>query len=270
MFFVFFCVFQLCMGRALFSQRYLPGAAACDELLPAVPPLGAPCQRWGPCNQFDPDSEDFFKNAQLEQFLDGLFDSPAWTLGRTSPPHPAVVGDTNPSPTTTTSSNDSDDSLSDAHQSPMAVGADDPASLLDAYVPADVQHFPQDEPRRQSRSTRRSSRRPSSLHHPEDPLLFHQTPPPPDFTTSAPHSASSPSTAVSTAQSRPEAQQAAGTSRSPVVRRTVNITPINIPSQPAPASPPATSAAYPDNTTNPFPLRNALPRFYTWTRDLYL
>jgi len=260
------------MGRALFSQKYLSESAVCED---PVPPFGAPCQRWSPCNQFDPDSEDFFKNAQLEQFLDGLFDNSVWTLQRRNPPNPAALDNVNDSASSTTTSagddheslsdpndddkslsdsDDDDESLSDPNNSPMAIGTDDPASLLDAHVPAD---FAQDEPRRQSHSTR-STRRPSSPRHPEDTLISHQTSPA--------------STVVSTAQTHPDAQQAAGSPRSPVVSRTVNITPIDIPpSLPTPASPspPATSTTNPDNTTNLIaPFRNALPR-YTWEFHLY-
>jgi len=260
------------MGRALFSQKYLSEPAVCED---PAPPFGVPCRRWSPCNQFDPDSEDFFKNAQLEQFLDGLFDNSVWTLQRRNPQNSAALDNVNDSASSTTTSagdddeslsdpidddkslsdsddddsDDSDESLSDSNDSPMAIGTDDPASLLDVYVPAD---FAQDEPRRQSHSTR-STRRPSSLRHPEDSLISHQTSPASDFIISAPHSASSTSIVVSTAQTHPDPQQAAGSPRSPVVSRTVNITPINIsPSLPTPASPSpsTTSTTYPDNTTN--------------------
>jgi len=275
------------MGRALFSQKYLSEPAVCED---PAPPFDAPCQRWSPCNQFDPDSEDFFKNAQLEQFLDGLFDNSVWTLQRRNPQNPAALDNVNDSASSTTTSagdddeslsdpndddkslsdsndddsddddeslsdsnDDDDESLSDSNNSPMAIGTDDPASLLDAHVPAD---FAQDEPRRQSHSTR-STRRPSSPRHPEDTLISHQT---------------SASTVVSTAQTHPDAQQAAGSPRSPVVSRTVNITPIDIPpSLPTPASPspPATSTTNPDNTTNLIaPFRNALPG-YMWEFHLY-
>ena len=245
------------MGRALFSQRYRSEPAVCED------PVAVSCQRWSPCNQFDPDSEDFFKNAQLEQFLDGLFDSSVWTLEHSSPrdnPHAAVLGnasDTASSPTTA-SSND-DESLSDSNDSPMAIGTDDPASLLDDYVPAD---FAQDGPRRQSHSTRPSSRRPS-----EDSLSLHQTSPAPDSIVSAPYRASSTSTPVSTAQMHPEPQQEAGTPRSPVVRRTVNITPINIPTQPSPPTPASPSPPAP---SAPFRLRDVLPSRYMWDHRLYL
>ena len=285
------------MGRALFSQKYLSEPAVCED---PAPPFGVPCRRWSPCNQFDPDSEDFFKNAQLEQFLDGLFDNSVWTLQRRNPQNSAALDNVNDSASSTTTSagdddeslsdpidddkslsdsdeddsddsdeslsnsnhhdeslsdsddddsDDSDESLSDSNDSPMAIGTDDPASLLDVYVPAD---FAQDEPRRQSHSTR-STRHPSSLRHPEDSLISHQTSPASNFIISAPHSASSTSTVVSTTQTHPDPQQAAGSPQSPVVSRTVNITPINIsPSLPTPASPspPTTSTTYPDNTTN--------------------
>ena len=210
------------MGRALFSQKYLSEPAVCED---PAPPFGVPCRRWSPCNQFDPDSEDFFKNAQLEQFLDGLFDNSVWTLQRRNPQNSAALDNVNDSASSTTTSagdddeslsdpidddkslsdsdeddsddsddsdeslsnsnhhdetlsddddddsDDSDETLSDSNDSPMAIGTDDPASLLDVYVPAD---FAQDEPRRQSHSTR-STRHPSSLRHPEDSLISHQT-----------------------------------------------------------------------------------------------
>lgn len=264
------------MGRALFSQKYLSEPAVCQERDPAVPPLDVPCERWSPYNQFDPDSEEFFKDAQLEQFIGGIVASSGWTMEGTDADeaHHGVVlqnaSDNASSPSTTTS-NDNDESLSDSNDNPMAIGTDDPATL---YTPADLQHFIQvDGLRRQGRSIRSMHLNPrhlGSARHLGDSVNFHRTPPASYFIPSVPYRASSILTASPTAQTRQGAQQAAGTSRSPVIRHMVHIPSRPSLSSPASPSPPATPAldvTYLDDTntlTTPSPIQNTTPRTYTW------
>lgn len=271
------------MGRALFSQNYSSAPTVREEPDPATTALDLPCERWSIWNQFDPDSEDFFRDAQLEYFIDGPIDSPIEVDGVDEPPHVVVlesVRDNSSSPSTASSNdNDNSDALSD-NDSPMAVGADDPASLLaGAYTPVDwQQRFLEagSDPRRQGRPTRVSHRGPrriggSRQYTGNDPNSHLRGSPVSVFIPPAPYRTSTSSATASSAVS------ASNVPRSPVSRRTVSITPINIPSEPSlpsPVSPstptnPAPNVIYPTTTNNlvtPSPAPNTTPRIYTWNR----
>ncbi|TFK29626.1 hypothetical protein FA15DRAFT_283157 [Coprinopsis marcescibilis] len=54
------------MGRSLFSKTHPPAPAVRTE----PERIADPCQKWSDWNKFDPDSEEFFSNAQLELFID--------------------------------------------------------------------------------------------------------------------------------------------------------------------------------------------------------
>lgn len=55
------------MGRALFSLAYAaPEPTVRIEPEPEVEPYG----RWSACNRFDPDSDEFFQDAEYEAFID--------------------------------------------------------------------------------------------------------------------------------------------------------------------------------------------------------
>ncbi|KAF5361818.1 hypothetical protein D9756_002398 [Leucocoprinus leucothites] len=277
------------MGRALFSQKYISEPAVHEEQDPAAAPLDVPCERWSACNHFDPDSEEFFKDAQLEHFVDGPVAGPEWVIeGNNAEEAPQVVvlenvSDSSSSPSTISpTENDNGDSLSDSDDSPMAVGTDDPATLLaGAYTPVDWQRrFLEagSDIRRQGRLTRSVHRNPRRLgsvrqytnsgdvNHPLNP---HRASPVSVFIPPAPYRTSS------TAQAQEAPQQVAGSPRSPVTRRTVNITPINIPNEPSlpsPVSPstpttPGQNVIYPDTTNTlvtPSPAPNTTPRLYHW------
>ncbi|KAK7060946.1 hypothetical protein VNI00_000680 [Paramarasmius palmivorus] len=63
------------MGRALFSQSYTQPAIASPNachapLNPSQPKPECPYERWSISNPFDPDSEEFFEDAQVERFID--------------------------------------------------------------------------------------------------------------------------------------------------------------------------------------------------------
>ncbi|KAF9266991.1 hypothetical protein L218DRAFT_996515 [Marasmius fiardii PR-910] len=59
------------MGRALFSQSYATPAIHEDNAYAAENPLDkAGYGRWSITNPFDPDSDEFFSNAQTERFLE--------------------------------------------------------------------------------------------------------------------------------------------------------------------------------------------------------
>ncbi|KAJ3487543.1 hypothetical protein NLJ89_g11702 [Agrocybe chaxingu] len=109
------------MGRALFSQQVKAASAPAVRTEPE--PKVDVCERWGAWNRFDPDSEDFFQDAEYEAFID-----PA-QIQRQLPQDLSTMiagGDIDIS-----DSSDSSDSSSDSEQgSPMAVGPDDPAILM--------------------------------------------------------------------------------------------------------------------------------------------
>ncbi|KAJ3565076.1 hypothetical protein NP233_g7872 [Leucocoprinus birnbaumii] len=279
------------MGRALFSQKYISEPAVREEQDTAAAPLDVPCERWSAWNQFDPDSDEFFKDAQVEHFVDGPVTVPDWVVEGNNgeePPQVVVlenVSDSSSSPSTASSNDqDHDDSLSDSNDSPMAVGTDDPATLLaGAYTPVDWQQRfleASSEMRRQGRLTRNVHRNPRRLgsvrqyastgdaNHTLNPR---RASPVSVFIPPAPYRVSS------TAQIQEAPQQAAGTPRSPATRRTVNITPINIPSEPSlpsPVSPstptdPVPHVIYPNATNTlmtPSPAPNTTPRIYSWGR----
>ncbi|KXN84247.1 hypothetical protein AN958_12820 [Leucoagaricus sp. SymC.cos] len=257
------------MGRALFSQKYTSTPVIREEQDPSTAALDVPCERWSAWNQFDPDSEEFFRDAQSEHFID------------------ESVSDSSSSPSTAspTSSTENDDTLSDSNESPMAVGADDPATLLaGAYTPIDwQQRFLEagSDSRRQGRPTRnghRGPRRIGSVRQYSSTgdasyMTSHRAAPVSVFVPPAPYRASS----TSAAQAQEAPQQASAAPRSPVSRRTVNITPINIPNEPSLPSPvsPSTpttlapSVIYPavaNTLTTPSPAPNTTPRIYSWSR----
>ncbi|KAF9446904.1 hypothetical protein P691DRAFT_783132 [Macrolepiota fuliginosa MF-IS2] len=296
--------FEETMGRALFSQNYTSAPVVREEPDPAAIVLDIPCERWSTWNHFDPDSEEFFKDAQLEHFVDGPIDSPI-EVDNGDEPHVVIlesVSDSSSS-SSSTSSNDNDDvlsgddnndALSDTNNSPMAVGADDPATLLaGAYTPVDwQQRFLEagSDPRRQGRPTRLAHRAPRRIGatrqytNPGDsnsPITLLRPvsvfiPPASYRTTSTPN----PGSAAMTAQEAPivlPPQHATGAPRSPVSRRTVSITPINIPSEPSlpspvspstPSTPIPTNIIYPASNgfTSPSPAPNVTPRIYSWNR----
>jgi hypothetical protein len=270
------------MGRALFSQNYSSAPAVREEPDPSNSALHVPCENWSVSNQFDPDSEDFFRDAQLEHFIDGPIEPDSVTEA----PHVVVLEDVRDgsSSPSSASSDDSTDVFSDDNDSPMAVGTDDPASLLaGAYTSLDWQqrfleagsdtHYQDRPPRIPHRGPRRignfrqyTTAAPDSHLRPPTVSVF--VPPAPYRTEPSASATASPATQT----------RAHDTStRSPVSRRTVSITPINIPSEPSlpsPVSPttPTNATAnitYPNATNSlvtPSPAPNTTPRVYTWNR----
>ncbi|KAJ6619895.1 hypothetical protein B0H10DRAFT_2216451 [Mycena sp. CBHHK59/15] len=77
------------MGRALFSATYGSQAPA---IRVEPEPIVCPYDKWSVYNQFDPDSDDFFKDAQLEAFIDKQEDEEETDMepsfGRDSPVDP--------------------------------------------------------------------------------------------------------------------------------------------------------------------------------------
>jgi len=101
------------MGRALFSEMYNSSPAVRSEPEIAI----APYDKWSVWNRFDPDSDEFFSNAEYEAFVD-----PVPFRDQAEEPPLAVDGDN-------TSSASSDSSGSE-RGSPMAVGSEVSATSI--------------------------------------------------------------------------------------------------------------------------------------------
>ena len=105
------------MGRPIYSQAYISAPAVRTEPPPTIPPY----EKWSYWNAFDPDSDEFFENEIIEDFIDQL---PANEDDRLIV-HMAEASD---------SSGSSEGGGSD-RGSPMAVGSDDPARMLAEVYP---------------------------------------------------------------------------------------------------------------------------------------
>jgi hypothetical protein len=124
------------MGRALYSTqlyRNQPAVANAQEPAAAENPQRLQYQTWSSIdNNFDPDSEEFFQNAEYEAFVD----QPAGDGTRqrdepetfTEDPEDGSDTDTVSSPSISNHDGDNDSERG----SPMAVGTDDPASMIAA------------------------------------------------------------------------------------------------------------------------------------------
>jgi len=112
------------MGRPLYSLSYTAPAVRTE------PEAGvSPYEKWTYWNAFDPDSDEFFEsdNAVLEDFID---------LDQASPPAlEALTADLVGRRGGSNSSSSSEGTVSE-RGSPMAVGSDDPASMLAEAYPA--------------------------------------------------------------------------------------------------------------------------------------
>jgi hypothetical protein len=108
------------MGRSLFSQKINPEPAI-REVLQQGPEHHSSYTTWSIWNAFDPDSDDFFKDAEYEAFIEPAQYSGTQVL--VDDHMPPLLED----PESGSSSSDDSDSNP---ASPMAVGSDDPASLL--------------------------------------------------------------------------------------------------------------------------------------------
>lgn len=100
------------MGRALFSSVYCSAPAVATPTPFADTPYEKMYEKWSIFNQFDPDSDDFFEDAQYEAFI---------TDEQEQEQEQSDVGNT---PALSRESSMEDRS------SPMAVGSDDPAAML--------------------------------------------------------------------------------------------------------------------------------------------
>jgi len=259
------------MGRSLFSQSYSTTTPAVRiEPEPAVDP----CEKYSLWNRFDPDSDDFFQDAEYEAFIDPV----QYQLERDQEELVAVARADTATEDLESSESSSSDRGSD-RGSPMAVGSDDPTILIASYA-----NHPWSSPTAsggwQSATTDHSAvtagitynpRRMQSVfgarpHETEDadhlgnpvfipPDSFREPSEPDDLPSSPPHSP-------------------------PTLRRTTDITPITVPTNPqvvfmppsrtpspgpltSPSTPPLGYQSLPPMLT-PSPAPSVTPRFYSW------
>ncbi|TRM57919.1 hypothetical protein BD626DRAFT_574065 [Schizophyllum amplum] len=143
------------MGRALYSSRSTKAArqpqaetrqqqAATDDAQAqgpgtdaslAVPePAVAVYEKWSPMNPFDPDSDDFFLDAEYEAFVDEEHAQPPSAV------RVEILPQRNASPISSGSSSaasEDGDREDGAHSSPMAIGVDPATLLAGVYAPGD-------------------------------------------------------------------------------------------------------------------------------------
>jgi hypothetical protein len=251
------------MGRSLFSHSTVPPV----KIQPA--PTVILCEKWTTWNRFDPDSEDFFQDAEYEAFID-----PAQYQREQE--ELVAVAQTDAA----TEISDSSDGSSD-HGSPMAVGSDDPAILLAPYanppwsgaaasvgwqspntnhstVTAGITYNPG---RMQSVFSARPNETDDTDHLGNPPFI-----PPASFR--------EPSPGIEPHPSHPSPPH------SPTLRRTVNITPITVSTSPQVVFMPPTRTSSPDERRpstppplryetssailTPSPVPSVTPRFYSW------
>lgn len=251
------------MGRFLFSHSTVPPVRI-QQPETAVDL----CEKWSMWNRFDPDSEDFFQDAEYEAFID-----PAQYQREQE--ELVAVAQTDAA----TEISDSSDGSSD-HGSPMAVGSDDPAILIATYanppwsgaaanvgwqspitdhptVTAGITYNPG---RMQSVFSARPNETDDTDHLGNPPFI-----PPASFRESSPDIELDPS------HSSPP--------QSPTLRRTVNITPITVSTSPQVVFMPPTRSSSPSDRLStpppprfetssailtPSPVPSVTPRFYSW------
>lgn len=248
------------MGRTLFSQSYSTVPAVRIEPEPTVDL----CEKWSIWNRFDPDSEDFFQDAEYEAFID-----PSQYQGEQEIAAVARADDA-------TESSDSSESSVGARGSPMAVGSDDPALLIATYanhpwssaegggwqspstdhstVTAGITYNP-----RRMQSVFGGGSRPretENVDHLGNPAFI----PPASFR--------EPSPSIELDANPPSSPP-----HSPTLRRTVNITPqvVFMPPtrSPSPDTPAPSTLRYqtPSAMLTPSPAPSATPRLYSWPRN---
>lgn len=258
------------MGRALFSLAYAaPEPAVRTEPEPEVDLYG----RWSTWNRFDPDSDEFFQDAEYEAFIDTVHIQRQHLRG------PSEATDSERA----VESSDSGDSSDGDQASPVAPGSEIPVvlggriynnrPLTRTYPPPTRLEWT---PRSSSPASFVSSSASLLPVHspvsPQSPDLLDNPPfiPPPSFRALTPD--------IET-----ESRVFADPLPSPPLRRTVNIVPINVSRiqvmpatrSPSPDSPPL-PATPPSRTTplglhrqgqsmlTPSPPPSATPRFYSW------
>ena len=113
------------MGRALYSQTYpAPAPVITIRTEPEITPQ--PCEPWSSWDHFDPDSEEFFQDAEYEAFID-----PAqYAREQLAAARADSLGDADGDAASDASESSEGGVSAGNGESPMAVGADDPAVLI--------------------------------------------------------------------------------------------------------------------------------------------
>jgi len=260
------------MGRALFSQTYVQPAVRTEP-----EPSADPYEKWSEWNAFDPDSDEFFRDAEREVFLD----TDEYKRERE---HLSVTVEGAGSPIS------SESSPSDTG-SPMAVGSDDPTVLMANAYSSDWEHRflivgPGEAEWQRSREERHEI-----IGYPRVTSLFNpRTPRRPDAesgeqvvrpgrfarrraaTVTAPPTLLPPSSLRNSTTATEFDDGATGlrSHNRSSLRRTVNITPINIPIEPStpgplsPSTPPDHFHFRTQTIFTPSPPPTVTPRIYTW------
>ena len=253
------------MGRTLFSQSYSAVPAVRIEPEPTLDF----CEKWSMWNRFDPDSDDFFQDAEYEAFIDPV-------QYQREQEEIAAVGQAD----AVTESSESTESGSE-RGSPMAVGSDDPAILIANYanhpwtsLPSPATGGWQSPPTNNSTVTAGITYNARGIqpvfgagpHETEDADHLGN----PVFI--PPESFREPSPGIPDPPLSP--------SRSPALRRTTDITPITVTTNPQVVFMPPTRSPSPDVRTpstppplryqasptilTPSPAPSVTPRFYSW------
>lgn len=122
------------MGRPLFSASYSTPAVRTE---PEKAPPSIHFEKWTHWNSFDPDSDEFFERAVYEAFLDPADDPPSTedrSEGGAEAPERLDVIITRELEDSRDYSSASSEGTISGRGSPMAVGSDDPAGMIeDAY-----------------------------------------------------------------------------------------------------------------------------------------
>ncbi|KAF8075129.1 proline-rich protein [Lyophyllum atratum] len=252
------------MGRALFSSLYTASPAVAVRTEPEYVDLDV--EKWSISNRFDPESDEFNRDAQREVFTD----TEAYRQEREA--MRALVAETGAESSESSEASDSD------RGSPMAVGSDDPALLIaDAYSNVDW------EPRWLAGGTSSDwiGRRGSAAEGASDQARLLRVSRPRSATVSTGPVFLPPSSLRnSTTATEIETEASIAPPHSPTARRALNITPISIPNEPSSPSPvsPLSPSTPTDNLyaremhsmLTPSPPPSVTPHIYTWQHRLAL
>lgn len=260
------------MGRALFSQIYAPPTVR-TEPEPTI-------EKWGVWNKFDPDSDEFFNNAEFEAFI-----NPGDPQYQRQQEDSIVVVEVEGSSDLTSSS---EGSVSD-RGSPMAVGPDDPAIMIadvfshsqwstgsDNWPDSRIDDLAETEWRSITNNRNPTdalsynvSRATSVFARADSARALNDRLARVPVNTLTPFFPSSLRNSTTANELFPEAP------RSPTLRRSINITPINIPIEPSIPSPMSPGSPMtpppqryllqtPQTMLTPSPPPTVSPRIYRW------
>ncbi|TFK39771.1 hypothetical protein BDQ12DRAFT_510472 [Crucibulum laeve] len=246
------------MGRALFSHSYASSPAVRTEPEPTVDH----CEKWSSWNRFDPDSDEFFQDAETEQFLDPA--AVQYRQEQDDQARAAIITDIRPA-----EGSESGESSDSGSESPLPMEDD----MLAMVSPVEWQ--------------RRFLEAGASEIQWQRRQLLPARAQTIDQTSAEQNRLARPRAASTTVPFLPPASMRSAVDlpplvpRSPTVsRRTVNITPINIPIEPSSPSPISSESPSPrtpppqtyrtrtpsHSMMTPSPAPTVTPRVYGWQR----